>query len=396
MQTASKAAMSRLGCLWVPHFIARAMRQDNNIQLLLVVEGQQVRDASPDAAVLGVQVGEKMSKALARCPNARVVPMDRVRCQTLWECVLDALSLHTPAVEDVRWGMVYLDASGMDRLYGSEIAWCQAVRQAVERIAQMPARVGVAGSRFAAWLAAKSSESGIGVVEQADRAFLSPFPVAELPLSEEILRRLTLLGIRTIGKFARLPATSIAEQFGPEALQAHCCAKGLDNHPLSGQRREVLEVHLEFDVPETAREPLLASMLAASQKVLARLGKGGLAVRRVALELQVAEGKSQKHEAYIGGTLGKATFQATLQNLLAGVGGEGNGVISACLTFTGLESATGRQLDLFAHAEGHARLEETLRKLAQKHSPHCVVQARVQSPHALLLRDRYILEEVKP
>lgn len=388
--------MTRLGCVWLPHFIAQAMQESSKTQPLLVVEGQQVLDASPEAKASGVQVGEKVSKALARCPNARVVPLDSDRCQALWERVLDALTLHTPAVEEVQWGMAYLDARGMDRLYGSEIAWGQAVRQEVERTAKMPARVGVAGSRFAAWLAAQSSQSGIGVVEQADRAFLSPFPLSELPLPENTLRRLTLLGIRTIGGFARLPAASVAEQFGPEARQAHRSAKGLDTHPPSGRRREVLEVHLDFDVPETTREPLLASMLAASQKVLARLDKSGLAVRRVALELQVAEGGTQERVAYIGWTLGKAAFQAVLENFLADIGGEGNGVASIRLSFTGLEPATGRQLDLFAHADGRARLEDTLRRLAQKHSPHCVVQARVRSPHALLLRDRYALEEVEP
>ncbi|MBC7258740.1 MAG: DNA polymerase Y family protein [Chloroflexi bacterium] len=388
--------MTRLGCVWIPHFIAQAMGETGDARPLLVVEGAQVLDASPDAAALGVQVGERISKALARCPDARVVPLDRARCQALWERVLDALALHSPAVEEARWGLAYLDASGMAGLYGSEEAWCQAVRQEVEHASQMPARIGVAGSRFAAWLAAKTAESGVGVVEQADRAFLSPFPVAELPLAEDTVRRLHLLGIRTIGAFARLPATSVAEQFGPDALEAHQWARGMDNRPLSGQRREVVEVNLDFDIPETGREPLAQALLAASQKALARLGKSGLAVRRVTLQARLDKGETWERTAWVGEAVGPSKLHSLLQGLLAGLGGDGDGIASVSLKFAGLEPTVGRQLNLFAHAEGRTRLEETLRKLAQKHSPGCVVRACVRSPGALLLRDRYALEEVDP
>lgn len=390
--------MSRIACFWIPHFIAEVARESGEPGLLLVTEGKRVMDASAETAAPGVRVGELASRALARCPDARAIPVDRVRCLEMWEQILDALALHSPVVEDARWGTAYLDAGGMAGLYGSETAWCGAVREEVGLVVQVKAQVGVAGSRFAAWVAAKSCEPETGhqEVEQPDRAFLAPCPVGELPLSEEALRRLSLLGIRTIGGFARLPATSVAEQFGPDALDAHRWARGADNRPLSGQRREALEVQLDFEVPEIAREPLLEAMLAASQGTLGRLDKGGLAVRRIALEARLAGGERWERAAWVGGALGKAKLHAVLEGLLAGLGGDEHGVASVCLKFAGLESRTGKQLNLFAHAEGRTRLQETLRRLVQKHSPGCVVRACVRSPDALLLRDRYGLEDVEP
>ena len=390
--------MSRIACLWIPHFVAETMRESGEPGPLLVVEDGRVLDACAEAVGQGVSVGEPTSRALARCPDARVVPVDHARCLGVWERILDALALHSPGMEEARWGTAYLDAGGMAGLYGSEANWCQAVRAEVRHAAQMEARLGVAGSRFAAWVAAKSCEPerGYRIVEQPDRAFLSPFPVDELPLPEETLRRLRLLGIRTIGGFARLPATSVAEQFGPDTLEAHRCARGADAHPLSGQRREVLEVQLDFDVPETGLRPLLDAMLAASRGTLARLDKSGLAVRRITLQARLDGGGTWERAAWVGGELGKAKLQTMLASLLSGLGGDGGGVASVCLKFAGLEPRVGLQLNLFAHAEGRTRLEETLRRLAQKHSPGCVVRARVRSPDALLLRDRYALEDVDP
>lgn len=390
--------MRRIACASIPCFIALAMRGSDPSSPLLVTENGRVLDASAEAMAAGIRVGEPAARARTRCSGARTVPVDRARCLDTWERVLDALARHSPVVEDARWGTAYLDAAGMAGLYGSEIDWCRAVRAEVRRIAPMDARVGIAHSRFAAWVAAKSCdpERGIGIVEQPDRAFLSPFPARELPLSEETLRRLGLLGIRTIGGFARLSGTSVAEQFGPESVEAHRSARGLDDGPLAGQRREVLEVQLDFDVPESARGPLLEALLAASQGTLARLERGGLAVRRIALEARVDRGATWERAAWVGGGLGKAGLQAALGGLLSGLGGDGDGVASICLKFAGLESMSGKQLNLFAHAEGRARLEETLLRLVQKHSPGCVVRARVRSPDALLLRDRYGLEDVTP
>ena len=129
--------MSRIACVWVPHFIAEVARETGEAGPLLVVDGKRVLDASAEAAAVGVRVGELASRALARCPDARAIPVDRARCLEMWERVLDALALHSPVVEDVRWGTAYLDAGGMAGLYGSEATWCGAVRAEVGLVVQV-------------------------------------------------------------------------------------------------------------------------------------------------------------------------------------------------------------------------------------------------------------------
>ncbi len=392
--------MRRIACVSIARFAAEVerLRLAGGERPLIVREGNRVLSACAKAEALGVRVGDSVRQALARCPDGVVVSADRAWYDETWARVVEALALHSPQVESESWGLAYLDARGMGALYGSEAAWRQAVQWEVRAASGLMARVGVAGSKFAARVAAEmdGSGGGLSVPEGGDRAFLAPLPVAELPLADEALRRLGLLGIRTMGQFARLPATSVAEQFGPDALLPHRWARGGDDRPLIGHPRHALEIHLDFDAPESQRERLLHILLAASQKAQRELARGGLTVCRVSVEFGLDGGAAQTRSAWLADSPGPGGLRGALEGLLSGVGGEGAGVTAVHVRMTGIRPVMGKQQDLFAHADGRDRLEETLRRLAGKYARGCVLRARVVSPDAPLLRDRYVLEEMEP
>ncbi len=391
--------MGRIACVLIPHFIAETEGQRHEVEArpLLVAEGKRVLAFCAEAAALGVKKGDALHQALARCPDALAVPADRAWYEGVWEQVLDALALHSPTVDSEQWGLVYVDGSGMGRLYGSEGAWCQAVQEDVFQRVGMKARVGVAGSKFAALVAARhpSAETDCTVVEEADRRFLAPFPTLELPLSVETLRRLGLLGIRTVGQFARLLRTAVAEQFGPEALEAHRWARGEDARSLTGQRRTSLDVQVDFGFPENRKEALVQAVLATGGEAMARLGQSGLSVQRMVVEVELDSGQRVERVAWMEGASGPEKLRAMLEALLRNLHGDGLGVMGVRLRLSGLQPASGKQLDLFAHAEGRLRLEQALRRLARKHAPGCVVRAAVVALDSPLVGHRYGLQDVK-
>lgn len=389
--------MNRIACVWLPHFTAEVelQRNENAVRPLIVCDGKRVLDTCAQAAANGVRPEDPLHQALARCPDAQVVQADYAHYHEAWERAIETLELHSPVVEGGSWGVAYLDAGGMGVLYGSESSWCRAVRQGVWKGVQMKAQVGVADSKFAAWVAARecSSESGCQLVDQSDRSYLAPFPVCDLPLPHEARRRLYLLGIRTAGQFARLPRAAVAEQLGPESLEVHQWSRGEDHRPLLGQRRKVLEVHCEFDVPENRQETIIEAVLGTSSEALGHLHRTGLTIKRLAMRIRLDGGDWLECSAWIGSLLGPKRFRTVLENLLSNLEGDGAGVMEVWLKLIGLEPMIGGQLSLFAHTEGRLRLEETLRKLIQKHSPRCVFRACVRVPDAPLIKDRYALEE---
>ena len=392
--------MNRVACFWTPHFAAQVERQrlGSETRPLLVCDGETVLDPCYQAAARGVRAKDSLSRALTHCPNARMVQADRAHYQKVWEQIAVVLEQHSPAIETDRLGLAYLDAKDMAALYGSEAEWCLTIRQDIQNAIHLEARLGVAPSRFAAWVAVKSLQSAQGyqLVSQEACAYLEALSVNWLPLSEEARRRLHMLGFHTIGQFANLKPASVAEQFDPESLRAHRLARGKDADPPQGQRRRTSEAHVEFEVPETREEALLTAIMNALGKSWEEKSRHVLAVQRIEIKIRLFEGAAWEHSAWIGKTLGPKKLRHVLEQLLSKLlderAGSGLGVSEIYLALVGLEPAVGDQLNLFAHAESRLCLEETLRKLARKHSPQCVTQAQVRSALAPMVKDQFALE----
>jgi len=322
-----------------------------------------------------------------------------VRLAAWWMDVLEALSEHTPAVEDVGLGRAYLDAVGMGALYGGEARWCEAVLRA----AATPAlddlhpsgwRLGVAATKFGADLAARAASANPGYrsVPSPERRWLAPFPVDYLPLDQETLRRCRLLGIRTMGQFAALPATSVAEQFGAEALTAHAWARGRDDRPLAGMRREVVELRRVIGPAEARSDSLAAMLVAAAEPAIADLKRRGLIIRRLVVEAGGGRGATVTRSAWLDDLPGPETLRRTLARLVEGLAGTLDEVDEIALRLTGLDAHVGRQMDLFADTAERLRLEQTLRRLVRKHGEPCVQRAVLSEPYAPVAPQRYELE----
>src|SRR5437764_8405166 len=120
---------------------------------------QMVGEVSLAAEAFGVHPGMRLGEALARCPRLMLVPPDPGGVADRWERVLVRLESIGAAVEPERPGLVCFDALGLLRLYGgrlpvSDDERVRSVLAAARRAMKVPARYGVAPSRFAAVAAA--------------------------------------------------------------------------------------------------------------------------------------------------------------------------------------------------------------------------------------------------
>src|SRR5437660_6320218 len=121
-----------------------------------------------------------LGEALARCPRLTLVPPDPAGVADLWERLLVRLESIGAAVEPERPGLVCFDARGLLRLHGGLDSVLASSRSAL----RVPARLGVAPSRFAAVAAATRARVRRPAIVHGGRAqaseFLAPLPVALL------------------------------------------------------------------------------------------------------------------------------------------------------------------------------------------------------------------------
>jgi protein ImuB len=209
--------------------------------------------------------------------------MTRIACLLLTNDLLDHAALlqvalaHSPRVEDTGAGYVYLDASGLQGLFGDEPHLAERLRDAAAARG-LAIRVGIAASRMGA-LAAARLGSGVTVVEPGgDAAALAAAPLSLLPLSAELTTRLVRWGLRTLGELAALPTAGLFERAGTEGVQAQRLARGEDPRPLASWRPvPAFEESVECEWGLETLEPVVERLGEMAARLCSRLGACGLA-----------------------------------------------------------------------------------------------------------------------
>jgi len=250
-----------------------------------------VGEVSLAAEAFGVHPRMSIGEALARCPRLTLIPPDPAGVADLWERLLVRLESIGAAVEPERPGLVCLDAQGLLRLHGG----IEGVLAAARRALQVPARFGVAPSRFAAVAAATKARVRrpaivTGARAQA-RAYLAPLPVSLLRARSslaELPEALERLGVKTLGELAEIPIAALADRFGNEGLLAHELATGGDGALRPRPAAEFLRESLEL--PEAASGTQLEHGLGLLiDRLLARRERRGRTLRAVVLSAVLVE-----------------------------------------------------------------------------------------------------------
>lgn len=153
--------------------------------------------------------------------------------------LLDALGLLCPFTEPVRLGLYAMPTRGPSRFFGGEAAVLDAVAAAVGDVARAEARLGVADGLFGAELAARRA---VVVPVGATDAFRRAQPLDALG-RRDLATTGRRLGLHTVGAFADLAASRVAERFDGHALVLHQVARGLVGE-LPGQRDPRLAARL--------------------------------------------------------------------------------------------------------------------------------------------------------
>ena len=291
-------------------------------------QAQRIGEVSLPAEAFGIHPGMGLGEALARCPRLTLIPPDPVGVADRWERLLVRLESIGAAVEPERSGLVCFDARGLLRLHGG----VDGVLAAARRALRVPARFGVAPSRFAAVAAATQARTRRPVIVQrrgnsvrrrggrdlaspggndlgrhggsefrpgeeraADRAsaraFLAPMPVRLLRARPELAalpETLERLGITRLGELAALPAATIADRFGSAGLYAHELASGGDVLLRPRAASELVRESLEL--PEAATGPALEHALELLiDRLLARPERRGRVLRSVVMSAVLVE-----------------------------------------------------------------------------------------------------------
>ena len=227
-----------------------------------------VLDAFPAAS--GVVAGMTLEEALSRRPETTVLEADEGACRRVFQQVLTALQGVSDRVEGAELGTAYVGLDGLEALHGGESALVRALREAIPR--DLSPRIGVAGGKFPAFVAARMSRDleSVTVPPETD-AFLAPRSIDLLPLSRDVLDGLLRFGLYTMGAVAAMPAELLIDQFGNEGQRARELCQGIDDSPLVPLATEEAVVErIPLPFASTSLELVLAGVDALLKRAFTR------------------------------------------------------------------------------------------------------------------------------
>lgn len=391
----------KVAYVFVPHFpLAVEVREDSSFKGRAVVIGGlphekgHVYEASPEALEQGVEIGMSLRQAEELCPEAVFLPAMEERYTSAFEELLVALEPFSPFIEPHGLGGAYLEASGLQPLYGPEKQLARSIAEAVKEATHLPVKVGIARGKFTARIAAlEGTAEDVQVIAPGkERSFLKEVPVSLLPISEETRGRLHLLGIRTMGQFASLPTGAVLAQFGLEGRRAHRLARGKDGSKVIARTtRGPQELEYRFEDPVEGMQALQMTAKQLSTQLLARLHRCGQVCGRVSVTLQYDTIQEERRLALSEPSSDEHKIGLALERLISNFHYQDR--VSALKVSLGqLSQGKGHQLSLFAtRTLRQKRIDRAVANITGKYGASCFLQAQLLDPRAPLPERRFAL-----
>ena len=253
-----------------------------------------VSTCSYEARRYGVRSAMPIVEAKRRCPHAVYLRPRMRRYAEVSALVRETLTSFSPKVEMASVDEAYLDATGLERLFGPVEEMGRRLKAAVrEATGGLTCSVGIAPVKFLAKIASERRKpDGLFLIEpERVSAFLAELPVSAVPgvgrrFSEELAR----LGVKRCGDVTRYGEEFWRRRYGKAGTSLWLRARGEDARdvvPWTPPKSESAEVTLDEDTRD--KEVLRTWLLRHAERVGTSLRRQGLAGRTVTLKIKYAD-----------------------------------------------------------------------------------------------------------
>jgi len=281
-------------------FYAAVEKRDNPAlrDLPVIVGHPGGRGVVTTACYIARQFGPRsvmpMFRALELCPDAVVIPPNMAKYKRVGNQIREIFRAATPMIEPVSLDEAYLDLSADVHLEDRPAAVSLAeIALAIERDIGITVSVGLSHNKFLAKLASDLDKprgfSVIGRVEASD--FLKPLSVRKIMgVGEATARRMTELGIITIGELQGVPERQLIARFGKFGRRLARFARGQDERAVTPDRpTKSVSAESTFAADIRGADRLCESLRPLAERVAVRLRRADLAGWTVVLKLKTSD-----------------------------------------------------------------------------------------------------------
>ena len=344
----------------------------------------------------GVSTGEALRLARQKCPDLLVLPPNFPRYLEFSHRVKQILACYTDQMESFGIDEAWLDVTGSIALFGSGEQIAHTIRRRIKEELGITVSVGVSWNKVFAKLGSdlKKPDAVSVITPDNFRQVIWPLPASYLlGVGHATQKRLSRLGIQTIGELAQAPHTLLAKQLGKTGEMLWSYANGLEHSPVAQN-----DVHAPVksignstttarDINTPADAKLVLTVLAES--VCTRLRKQGFLCRTVSVSLRT----TALHRSEFQCTLPQASDETqlilhTAFDLLQTHFRWDCALRSLGIQLTGLCSAAEPiQLDLFSDPIRYSQLDHAVDRVRRRFGNASVLRASILLDPTLIRLD---------
>lgn len=350
-----------------------------------------VSAASYEVRRFGVHSAMPLAQAFKLCPHAVLVPVRMSRYIAVSHQIMDILRRYSPLVEQASVDEAYLDATGLERLFGPVEGMARRIKREVrEATGGLTCSIGLAPVKFLAKIASDLDKpDGLSILyPDKVEGFLRSLPVEQIPGVGKAMRQaIQELAVRTCGDVLRYPGAFWERRFGKAGITLHERAQGIDPRavePFTPPKSESAETTFDADTQDIAF--LKSWLFRHADRVGRRLRKQHLQGRVITLKLKYADFRTITRRVTLESPVCTTeSIYETACSLLDHVRLEGK-VRLIGLGVSGFDSQP-RQLSLLLgekpdREKRRAKLDHVMDKLQDKFGKTSVVRGRLFQPPA--------------
>ena len=321
------------------------------------------------------------------CPHGVFLPVRMKRYKEISSRIFTIFQKYTPLVEPLSLDEAFLDVTGSVKLFGTVEDIATKIRKEVFERTGLTVSAGVASTKLVAKIASDLHKpDGLTIVPSGTEAeFLAPLPIKRLwGVGKKTREVLGMLGVKTIGELAKLPASLLEKKFGRHGRSLHKTALGRDERDVETEHETKSVGHeFTFDADLTDITPIRRELLELATMVAKRLRRYQFQGKTITLKVKYHDFKQITRSATIKQPTAdsKKIYQEILQLLKKTEAGQ-KPIRLLGISVSGLHMTGGsfNQQPLFHDLQAHPKRQEinkALDEIQEKFGATAILPARL-------------------
>lgn len=363
-------------------FVAVECKKEPKLKgLPLIVGGSSRRGVvaacSYEARKFGVHSAMPMYLALQLCPDAKVISGDMEAYSRNSHLVTEIISEKAPAFEKSSIDEFYVDATGLDRFFGT-FKWAVELRKKIQQETNLPISMALSVNKLVSKVATgefkPNAQKQIPAGEEKD--FLAPLAVDKIPMiGKQTATFLYDMGVRTVATLREMPLPFLVSAFGKNGISLWNKAHGLDDSPVvsySEQKSISTESTFEHDTIDVKR--LKSILIAMVEKVAFQLREQKKLAACVTVKIRYSNFDTETRQVHIPYTSSDHVLLRVVQELFDKLYNRRMLIRLVGVRLSNLVQGN-HQISLFDETEEDVNLYEAMDFIKHKHGVDKLVRA---------------------